>query len=77
VRLLAGFFGWLLPVMTGIPFFALGLVLVAMGSGRARRWVNRIEDRLPARLRSWLRRLLSRVRSRRLRNVLNLPPERR
>lgn len=51
---------WLTPVLTGIPFWILGFVLLGMMSRRSARWINRQERRLPHRLR-----LLLRPRSRR------------
>jgi uncharacterized membrane protein YbaN (DUF454 family) len=56
-----GIVGWLIPVVTGIPFYALGLVLLGMSSQRVREWINHAERRLPIhwrrRLRATLRRL--------------------
>ena len=56
-----GIVGWLIPVVTGIPFYALGLVLLGMSSQRVREWIIRAERRLPIhwrrRLRATLRRL--------------------
>jgi uncharacterized membrane protein YbaN (DUF454 family) len=64
--LVLGVVGWLIPVVTGLPFYAVALVLFAMASDRARFWVNALERRLPhgARLsiRSWLARRGPRVR---------------
>lgn len=50
-----GMIGWLVPVVTGIPFYIIGLGLFGMGSRRARRWINRLEQRLPTRARLFLR----------------------
>ena len=44
----AGVVGWLIPVVTGLPFYAVGLVFLGLASDRARRWVNRLERRLAA-----------------------------
>ena len=56
-----GIVGWLIPVVTGLPFYALGLVLLGMSSQRVREWINHAERRLPIhwrrRLRATLRRL--------------------
>jgi Flp pilus assembly protein TadB len=52
---------WLVPVMTGIPFWILGLVLLGMASRTAARWVNRHERRLPRRARLLLRPKLRRA----------------
>jgi Flp pilus assembly protein TadB len=46
---------WLVPVLTGIPFWILGFITLGMASRRAARWVNRHERRLPEKLRLALR----------------------
>lgn len=51
---------WLIPVVTGIPFYVAGLLLLGMASERARQWINRLERRLPL---AWRRRLRRRPRS--------------
>ena len=48
VCLAAGLVGWLIPVITGIPFYAAGLVFLGLASDRVRRWINRLERRLVA-----------------------------
>lgn len=50
-----GVVGWLVPVVTGVPFYVLGLVLLAKVSRRAGRRINAWERRLPPKLRRWLR----------------------
>ena len=50
-----GIVGWLIPVMTGIPFHVLGLVTLGMASKPVARLINRWERRLPHRLRLLLR----------------------
>jgi uncharacterized membrane protein YbaN (DUF454 family) len=57
-----GIVGWLLPVVTGIPFYILGLVCAGMASRRVGGWINRHERRLPRRLRLLLRPKLRRQR---------------
>jgi Flp pilus assembly protein TadB len=52
---------WLVPVMTGIPFWILGFVVLGMASRAAARWVNRQERRLPRRARLLLRPRLRRA----------------
>lgn len=59
-----GILGWLLPIVTGIPFYLLGLWLLGLSSGRARRWINRGERRLPYRVRLLLRRIQDKGRRR-------------
>jgi uncharacterized membrane protein YbaN (DUF454 family) len=50
-----GIVGWVIPVMTGVPFHVLGLITLGMASKPIARTVNRWERRLPHRLRLWLR----------------------
>jgi hypothetical protein len=50
-----GIVGWLIPVVTGLPFHAAGLVLLGLASSRVARWINRLERRMPHRLRVQLR----------------------
>ncbi|HVQ75930.1 MAG TPA: hypothetical protein VMT79_10380 [Candidatus Binatia bacterium] len=66
VFVVLGVVGWLIPVVTGLPFYAVALVLFAMASDRARSWVNALDRRLPLRvrvaIRDWLGRRSPRVR---------------
>ena len=55
VCLVLGVVFWLLPVVTGIPFYLLGFVCLGMASPAAARLVNRHERRLPRRIRLLLR----------------------
>jgi uncharacterized membrane protein YbaN (DUF454 family) len=55
VCLALGVVGWLVPVITGIPFYILGLVLFGMASPAVGRRINDWERRLPRRQRLWLR----------------------
>jgi len=55
VFLALGVVGWLLPVVTGIPFYVLGLLTLGMASRRMARRINSWERRLPQRLRVRLR----------------------
>ena len=56
-----GVVGWLIPVVTGIPFYVAAIVLLAVASDRTRGWVNALERRLPhdtrVTMRQWLRRI--------------------
>ncbi len=52
---------WLVPVMTGIPFWILGFIVLGMASRSAACWVNRQERRLPRRARLLLRPRLRRA----------------
>jgi len=53
--LVVGILGWLVPVVTGIPFYVLGLILLGMASSGVRNRINRAEARLPPRWRKLLR----------------------
>jgi hypothetical protein len=59
--LAGGIVGWVIPVMTGIPFLVAGVVLLAMSTRRASRVVNAAERRLPESWRRALRRGLSKA----------------
>ena len=52
VCLVLGVVGWLIPVITGIPFYAAGLVFLGLASDRTRRLINRMEHKLSESLRS-------------------------
>jgi hypothetical protein len=68
-----GIIGWLIPVLTGIPFYVAGLALLALASDRARHLINRLERRLARRLRWALRRGLAGIPSKRFRRLVNIP----
>jgi hypothetical protein len=55
VLIVAGIVGWLLPVMTGVPFWVAGLILLARASDRCRRLINWGERNLPTKARQILR----------------------
>ena len=58
-----GVVGWLVPVITGIPFYVAGLVLLAKAWPAAGRRVNAWEAGWPVKYRLWLRpRLRARLR---------------
>jgi hypothetical protein len=67
----AGIAGWVIPVLTGIPFWVAGFVLLAMASQRTRHVINALERRLPEKWRLGLRRGLKKVPNRRLRKAVN------
>ena len=56
-----GVIGWLIPFVTGLPFYAAGLVLLGMANNRVAGWVNRLEQRLPHRWRVKLREWIARA----------------
>jgi len=62
VCMLLGVVGWLVPVITGIPFYILGLVLLGMAHPPLARWVNLKERGLSPRIRKVLRPRLRRSR---------------
>ncbi len=61
VFFLLGVLGWLVPVVTGIPFYIVGLVLLGMASDRVLDWINRLERKLPPAWRRGLRRGLRKI----------------
>src|SRR5262245_18285019 len=60
VFFLLGIVGWLIPLVTGVPFYAVALLLLGMVSDRMRRWINRAERKLPDVVRRALRKALGR-----------------
>lgn len=46
---------WLMPVLTGVPFWMAGLVFLARTSERCRRAVNWVDRKMPTRVRRALR----------------------
>jgi uncharacterized membrane protein YbaN (DUF454 family) len=50
-----GILGWLVPIVTGIPFYIVGLGLLGLASRRVRHWINAAERHLPRRVRLLLR----------------------
>jgi hypothetical protein len=50
-----GVLGWLLPVITGIPFYILGLILLGMASPRVVDRINSAEAKLSPKWRKRLR----------------------
>jgi hypothetical protein len=55
-----GVIGWLLPVVTGVPFYIVAILLLGMASTRAANWFNAQERRMPYRWRVRLRKMLLR-----------------
>ena len=52
-----GVLGWLIPIITGIPFYIAAVVLAGSASDAVRRYINGLERRLPAGFRVRLRRV--------------------
>jgi Flp pilus assembly protein TadB len=75
VCFVAGIVGWLIPVVTGIPFYAAGLVFLGLASDRTRRLINRLERRLAESTRRKLRRGLARVPGNWVRQLVHIPDE--
>lgn len=75
VFFLLGVLGWLVPVVTGIPFYLVGLVLLGMASDRVLGWINRLERTLPVGWRLALRRGLRRIPSERIRRRVRPPDD--
>lgn len=68
--------GWLIPVVTGLPFLVAGLILLSIASPRVHGWINRFERRLPLRWRHVLRRGLDKIPIEKLRRGIRQPGER-
>lgn len=71
----AGVVGWLIPVITGIPFYAAGLVFLGLASDRTRRLINRLERRLAEGTRRRIRRLIAKIPGAWLRGLVHIPDE--
>lgn len=65
-----GILGWLVPVITGIPFYVAALILLGMGSPRVRDWINRLEARLSPRWRRRLRDGIAKIPIRKIRAMV-------
>jgi uncharacterized membrane protein YbaN (DUF454 family) len=70
-----GVVGWLIPVVTGLPFYVLGLILLGLVSDRMRRLVNSMERRLPEAVRRRVREAIARRAGPRLRSIVHLPDD--
>jgi hypothetical protein len=68
-----GVVGWLIPVITGIPFYAAGLVFLGLASDRTRRFINRMERKLSEKTRRRMRRIIGKVPGQWVRNLVNIP----
>jgi hypothetical protein len=75
VCLAAGVIGWLIPVVTGIPFYAAGLVLLGLASDRTRRGINRLERRFAEGTRRKIRKVLARIPGGWIRQLVHIPDE--
>jgi len=74
VCVVLGIVGWIVPVMTGIPFYIVALVYFARASERMRLGINRLERKLPRKLRVSLRRWQERLgKKRETRRPTSLP----
>jgi hypothetical protein len=73
VCLVLGVVGWLIPVITGIPFYAAGLVFLGLASDRVRRFINRMERKLSENTRRRMRRIIAKVPGQWVRNLVNIP----
>ena len=68
-----GIVGWLVPVVTGIPFFVAALFLLGAASSRLRQWLNRAEARLPQSWRIKLRHGLRKIPIKRIQRTVQAP----
>ena len=73
VCLVLGVVGWLIPVITGIPFYAAGLVFLGLASDLVRRFINRMERKLSENTRRRMRRIIAKVPGQWVRNLVNIP----
>lgn len=55
VCMILGFVLWIIPVITGIPFWIIGFIILAAVSDKFRRLINRLDRKLPTRARIALR----------------------
>ena len=76
VLFVLGIVFWLVPVITGIPFYIAAAVLLAVGSERARGWVNSLERKLPRRFRLKLRRGMRKIPIKAIQDMAGPPPAR-
>ena len=53
--MILGIIFWLIPIITGIPFWILGFIILATVSDKFRKLINRLEQKLPTRARIALR----------------------
>jgi hypothetical protein len=67
---IAGIFGWLIPIVTGVPFYVAGLVLLGMASPRVLQWINRTEAKLSPTWRRRLRQGLKKIPFRKVREAV-------
>jgi hypothetical protein len=74
VMFLVGIVGWLVPVVTGIPFYIAGLVMLGMASKRFRDYVNRLERKLQPHTRIKVRKMLGKLPAR-VRKSIRIPPD--
>jgi hypothetical protein len=65
ILMILGFVGWVIPIVTGIPFYIAGIVCLSLASTRVREWINRAERCLShenrRRLRHWIRKVPSKT----------------
>jgi len=66
ILIILGIVGWVIPVVTGIPFYIAGLVCLSLSSTRIREWINAAERRWLSyknriRLRHWIRKIPSKT----------------
>jgi len=71
--MLLGIVFWLVPVVTGIPFWIIGFIILAMVSQRFRRAINRLDCKLPLRMRWALRHARDRMHNWRRRKQVKTP----
>lgn len=65
---LVGILGWLVPVITGIPFYITALILLGLASPRVVDWINSAEAKLSPKWRKRLRAGLEKIPIKKLRD---------
>ncbi|HYB69786.1 MAG TPA: hypothetical protein VEH80_03900 [Candidatus Bathyarchaeia archaeon] len=73
--LAAGVAGWLIPVITGLPFYVAAVVFLGLASDRVRRAINRLERRLAEGTRRKLRGAMARLPGEWVRRLIHIPDE--
>ena len=74
ILIVLGVVGWVIPVVTGIPFYVGGLVCLSLASTRVREWINSAERRLSYENRRRLRHLIRKIPSKTIRDHIQEAP---
>jgi hypothetical protein len=74
ILIILGVVGWVIPIVTGIPFYVGGLVCLSLASTRVREWINRAERWLSYENRRRLRMLIRKIPSKTIREHIHVGP---